>query len=85
MAVSLNHCLPNTSLNARLIAFYADLERNLIYFVVDERNEAKQTLYQWNLATHDMVEIASGVYGPFPCGVNDDHTLILHPRKLWPW
>ena len=58
-------------------AWGEDLERNLIYMLVQSRTEALFTAYQANLATGELIELGRSMFGGYPAALNADHTQFI--------
>jgi pimeloyl-ACP methyl ester carboxylesterase len=50
-----------------------DIEKNLVYLMVESRTEALHTAYRADLGTGEFVTIAASKYGAFPVGSNEAH------------
>jgi pimeloyl-ACP methyl ester carboxylesterase len=58
-------------------AIRSDLERNLVYLLVESKTEALHSSYRAGLATGTLTKLAEGKYGAFPVGTNEGHTKTI--------
>jgi pimeloyl-ACP methyl ester carboxylesterase len=61
----------------RVMAGNADLERNIVYFVAESRQESLSRAYRANLATGEITQLSQSRYGGWPAGRNEQHTRTL--------
>jgi pimeloyl-ACP methyl ester carboxylesterase len=54
-----------------------DVEKSIVYFVVESRTEALYTAYRADCSTGALTKIAESKYGGFPSGVNETHTKTI--------
>ncbi len=57
----------------------ADVERGIVYLLVESRTEALLTSYRADLASGELVKIAESMYGAVPVGHDPDHrhTIVI--------
>ncbi len=58
-------------------AIRLDLERNLVYFLVESKTESLHSSYRADVAAGTLTKLAEGKYGAFPVGTNEEHTKTL--------
>lgn len=63
--------------NHRVVAGDADLERNIVYFVAESRQESLARAYRTNLATGEITQLSESRYGGWPAGRNESHDRTL--------
>ena len=54
-----------------------DAGANLVYFAIESRQDDTQESFQGNLATGELVNLGSSIWGNFPSGASEDHNAII--------
>lgn len=54
-----------------------DTAAGMVYFATESRQDATQESFQGNLATGEVVSLGVSIWGNFPVGVNENHTVVV--------
>jgi acetyl esterase/lipase len=67
----------NALVNHRVHLADTDLEKSIVYFNAERRDQPVQEAYRGNLATGELVKLDESVYGAYPAGYSPDHDRVL--------